>query len=107
MRCTFESTIKDEGVDLIIQFTGRNGLPYNCWSMFNVSGSDRVIFPGNRHHYSKPRRPDRYSCRSDAGKQNRLRKPADPRPLRPSGKKKTNKPRSHLQLEETLERKYF
>lgn len=49
-----------------------------CFLEFN----DFFLSPGNRHHYSKSRWPDRYSCRGDAGEQDSFRKPADPRPLR-------------------------
>lgn len=61
----------------------KHNLPVVFYLTFSLS-------PGYCHHHSESRRPDRYSCRSDAGEQDCFRKPADPRPLRPSGEK-TNK----------------
>lgn len=39
---------------------------------------------GHRHHHRQPRRSDRYSSWLHAGKQNRIRQPPHPGPLRPS-----------------------
>ncbi|CAF89825.1 unnamed protein product [Tetraodon nigroviridis] len=51
---------------------------------------------GDRHHHRQPRRPHRHPGRSHAGEQDRLREPAHPRPLRPSGRLRPSPARAHV-----------